>query len=266
LHQLALEELDSQGSRDDAYWNNRAALKAKLGLYKESLLCYDLALAVRIHPLYYANKARVYESLKLLPDCLALLKKATNLIKEEWFELNNFDPLEAKTIIYLIYQNKLGALYDHYRSLKNLKSTEENNNNTILEDMKTEILDCIDYLYAYTEGQNNLKEALDKIKEQIEINELNNDLLFKRERPPIECSECGKKDTYNYSQVPSFSSCANCRSSIYCSKECQKMHWSDHKEFCKRAEFIFSHQQEKKKIKKKENDSKNVTQKQNKNE
>jgi tetratricopeptide (TPR) repeat protein len=273
LHQLALEELDSQVSKDDTYWNNKAALKSKMGLYKEALLCYDLAISVRTHPLYYANKARIYESLNRLPECLELLRKATKLVQEEWFEINQYDPLEAKTIIYMIYQNKLGALYEYYHVVKN-------QNNSNLEQLKIELLDCVDKLSVYSIGEDQLKITLDKIKKEIENNEVNNELLLRpRDRTTIQCGECGKKDIYNAIQTPSFSSCGNCRSVVYCSRECQKKNWPDHKEFCKRAEFILTHQQEKKQLKNKNNNNKGndettddslnskvIPQKQNKNE
>jgi len=245
MHQLALEELDSQGSKDDAYWNNRAALKAKLGLFKEALLCYDLALSIRPHPLYYANKARIYESLNQLPECIDLLNKSTTMLKEDWFENNQYDPLEAKTIIYMIYQNKLGAFYEYYHSTK-----DQNNSNS--EKMKLDLLDCIAQLVPYSEGNEKFKESLEKIRKSIENNETVNELLYRpTQRASILCNECNKKDIYNLLQVPSFSACGNCRSVVYCSKECQKKNWPNHKEFCKRVEFILKHQQHKKQFKQK---------------
>jgi hypothetical protein len=92
LHSIALHTLDSQsGPRTDTYWANRATLLLKLGVLafsfvfifyffifiyigfllnsrwivtdslgsvKEALKSFDEALALRIHPLYYINKAR----------------------------------------------------------------------------------------------------------------------------------------------------------------------------------------------------------------
>jgi hypothetical protein len=245
LNHLALEELESRPEKNDQYWNNRAALKRKLGLFKESLLCFDLALKMKPHPLYYTNKARVYDDLHQLPECLSTLGMATKLIEEEWFEKCQFDPVEAKTIIYMVYQNKLGALNEHYQAIRN-ESDE-----SVLKPLRNELLECIAKLLPYAIGPEakKLRETLEKLKIQLENNEANTELLLMpREKTLISCIECGKNDTYNEFLTPSFSCCSNCRTAVFCSKECQKKNWPNHKEFCKRAAFIFQHQQEKKQI------------------
>lgn len=43
------------------------------------------------------------------------------------------------------------------------------------------------------------------------------------------CAACQKREPFDGDE---FSSCAGCQVSVYCSRECQKAHWKDHKEFC----------------------------------
>jgi len=52
----------------------------------------------------------------------------------------------------------------------------------------------------------------------------------------LEEEDVKKKKTYNCAKcnkVCEGGACANCKSVHYCSKECQRAHWSDHKMFCK---------------------------------
>ena len=46
-----------------------------------------------------------------------------------------------------------------------------------------------------------------------------------------ECAACQKKEEF-YAEEE-FNACAGCQISLYCSRECQKAHWKEHKEFCK---------------------------------
>jgi len=46
-----------------------------------------------------------------------------------------------------------------------------------------------------------------------------------------ECAACMKKEEF-YAEEE-FNACAGCQISLYCSRECQKAHWKEHKEFCK---------------------------------
>jgi len=43
------------------------------------------------------------------------------------------------------------------------------------------------------------------------------------------CAACKKRESFDGEQ---FLGCSGCEVCVYCSRECQKAHWKDHKEFC----------------------------------
>lgn len=49
----------------------------------------------------------------------------------------------------------------------------------------------------------------------------------------INCERCGKKEAAG----EKFKMCAKCENVCYCSKECQKTHWKEHKENCRRPTY-----------------------------
>ncbi|KAJ7232184.1 hypothetical protein B0H12DRAFT_203108 [Mycena haematopus] len=57
---------------------------------------------------------------------------------------------------------------------------------------------------------------------------------FVKERVLRECgnSECTNKEE----RVGQWQKCAGCKQEWYCSRNCQKAHWPDHKESCKKAQ------------------------------
>lgn len=107
LHSIALQALDAQPPKTwtDTYWANRATLLLKLGSVKDALKCFDEALRLRVHPLYYVNKARAYDLLAQFHESLALLDKATALIQDGWFEQNNIGATEKLTVLYMVCVN-----------------------------------------------------------------------------------------------------------------------------------------------------------------
>jgi mitochondrial splicing suppressor protein 51 len=46
------------------------------------------------------------------------------------------------------------------------------------------------------------------------------------------CDNCGKQEPSNPSPEQTLKRCARCRTSIYCSRSCQRVHWKSHKRNC----------------------------------
>jgi hypothetical protein len=56
---------------------------------------------------------------------------------------------------------------------------------------------------------------------------------------PLECASCYRphgdhNNEHNEHNEHKLSRCSGCRCVFYCGKECQKEHWKEHKEMCKR--------------------------------
>ena len=49
------------------------------------------------------------------------------------------------------------------------------------------------------------------------------------------CIDCGTKE--DEEEGITMKSCAACGRKLYCSKECQKVHWKKHKKLCKEENF-----------------------------
>ena len=56
-------------------------------------------------------------------------------------------------------------------------------------------------------------------------------------QPVLKCAVCGKTGSGDKQEKP-LKSCSQCKSIFYCSVDCQRADWKEHKPICRNADLI----------------------------
>jgi len=88
---------------------------------------------------------------------------------------------------------------------------------------------CGDTLRAILDGNDGSTRMVPEIRNELEaiamlLHVMEPDVEYEAKKP---CGYCGKSDSSE-----DLMQCSRCRGILYCSKDCQKAHWHDHKKCC----------------------------------
>lgn len=163
------------------------------------------------------KKYEKYEILEyFIPNCSSVINKFRQIV----INLNTFT-IQRQTLLlaYLLYNNKVKCKFDSVFILKlNTKKLDIMPEDIIIKAKLLIISDKMNLpdLYVYFE------QTLDKFRKRMHLK------INKRRRS---CASCLKTKPKTYL-------CGNCMTIHYCSVQCQKRDWKNHKLFCKNLVLV----------------------------